>query len=212
MSSDGTVRPTGLVLCGGRASRFGADKALAPLHGESLLQHTLHRLESQVSALLLSVQSASTELESLGLELVPDLVQRHRGPLAGLYSGLQHLDDRGLGDWLLLTPCDAPFLPIDLASRLFGAVAEREFPISTARYAGVVQPTFSLWHVSMLDPVRDAVLGAGRGGLMSMLDCLPHISVDWAVSPQPPFFNVNTPEDLGEAGRLLDAAGGRDRH
>lgn len=201
-----------MVLCGGRSSRFGNDKALALLGGVSLTAHVLERLQPQVSSLFLSAQSETQGLRDLGVELVPDAVQRHRGPLAGLYSALQHVSDLELAEWLLLSPCDAPFLPPDLAGRLYQGAVEQDRAVSAARYGGIVQPTFSLWHLSVLPALREAVLDAGRGGLMTMLDCLPHATVDWEVAPVPPFFNVNTPDDLAEAGRLLDAAGAGGRH
>jgi molybdopterin-guanine dinucleotide biosynthesis protein A len=207
-----TIRPAGVVLCGGRSSRFGNDKALALLNGVPLTVHVLKRLRPQVSCLFLGAQSETPGLQELGVELIPDAVQRHRGPLAGLYSAMLHVADQGLAEWLLLSPCDAPFLPPDLAVRLSQGAAEQDRPVSAARYGGIVQPTFSLWHHSVLPALREAVLDAGRGGLMTMLDRLPHATVDWAEAPVPPFFNVNTPQDLADAGRLLDAAGAGGRH
>ena len=212
MNTASTIGPAGVVLCGGRSSRFGNDKALALLRGLPLTAHVLKRLQPQVSCLFLSAQSETPGLQGLGVELVPDAVRRHRGPLAGLYSALQHVADQGLAEWLLLSPCDAPFLPPDLASRLLQGAAEQDRPVSAARYGGIVQPTFSLWHCSVLPALREAVLDAGRGGLMTMLDRLPHATEDWEVAPVPPFFNVNTPDDLAQAGRLLDAEVARGRH
>lgn len=205
MNTAPTIRPAGVVLCGGRSSRFGNDKALALLNGEPLTAHVLRRLQPQVSCLFLSAQSETPGLQDLGVELIADAVQRHRGPLAGLYSALQHVSDQDLAEWLLLSPCDAPFLPPDLAGRLLQGAAEQGQPVSAARYGGIVQPTFSLWHRSVLPELREAVQDAGRGGLMTMLDRLPHATVDWPEAPVPPFFNVNTPDDLAQAGRLLDA-------
>lgn len=212
MNTTATIRPAGVVLCGGRSSRFGNDKALALLDGAPLTAHVLKRLQPQVSSLFLSAQSESTGLQDLGVELIPDAVKRHRGPLAGLYSALQHVADQDLAEWLLLSPCDAPFLPPDLAVRLLQGAAEQDRPVSAARYGGIVQPTFSLWHDSVLPELREAVLDAGHGGLMTMLDRLPHATVDWPEGTVSPFFNVNTPADLAQASRLLDAEVARGRH
>ncbi len=163
------------------------------------------RLEHQAGPIVLSVQERNPDLESYGLECVEDVVQRHRGPLTGLCSAMEWLDSHGGGDWLLMCPCDAPFLPHDLAMRLQGAAEESGRPVSVARYQDVLQPTFSLWNMEVFPAVREAVLEQGRGGLWQVLNTLPHTDVEWAVRNVPPFFNVNTPDELDQAARLLGA-------
>ncbi|NND45808.1 MAG: molybdenum cofactor guanylyltransferase [Xanthomonadales bacterium] len=204
--------PAGVILCGGQASRFGGDKARAALAGASLLQHVARRVAPQVSELFLSAQADTPLPDELDARLVPDAVQRHRGPLAGLYSALEYLQGEATADWLLLCPCDAPFVPRDLAARLAASVTGKDCLVAAARYDGVVQPTFSLWSLETLPAVRRTVLDQGAGGLMRMLDGLQHACVDWPAAEPPPFFNVNTPADLAEAERLLDAAGASGRH
>jgi len=106
-----------------------------------------------------------------------------------------------------LCPCDAPFLPPDLAARLTRCAAKRGVSVAVARYDGIVQPVFSLWRLDVLPLVKGMVLERGRGGLMSVLDEVPHAVADWPLQQPSPFFNVNTPEDLVEAGRWVDAPG-----
>lgn len=198
-------RPVAAVLAGGQSSRLGVpSKALARLSGKPLLEHVLARLAGQVSSVMISVQQTDPELAGYADELVVDVVQRHRGPLTGLCSALLRLDCRGRDDWLLLCPCDAPFLPLDLAGRLASAVSQTDRPVAVARYQGSLQPVFSLWSQATLPVIRAAVLDQQRGGLMSLLDEVPHVAVDWPEQAPDPFFNVNTPADLEQAERLLD--------
>ncbi len=169
-----------------------------------MIEHVIARVKRQADPVLLSVQDQGPETDALGLVNVPDIIQRHRGPLTGLCSAMQYLDAAERHEWLLLCPCDAPFIPEDLVSRLYQNAISAERPVSVARYEKVMQPTFSLWNLSVFPKVREAVITAGRGGLMSMLDRLPHVAVDWATTATPPFFNVNTPADLACAERTLD--------
>jgi molybdopterin-guanine dinucleotide biosynthesis protein A len=208
MSREGAVSPVGLVLAGGESSRFGEPgKALAGLGGQFLLQHVLGRLEPQVSRVLLSVHETRESYVALGFEQVVDVVERQRGPLTGLVSGLLRLECKGYGQWLLMCPCDAPFLPPDLSEKLTRCASEQNVPVAVARYDGIVQPVFSLWRQDVLPAIKSLVLERGRGGLMSALDEVPHAVVDWPLEQPPPFFNVNTPEDLAEAEQWVDAPG-----
>lgn len=201
----------GAILAGGRATRMGGTgKAFTPLHGRAMIERVIARLLPQVRSLLLCVDAPDAAFAALGLPLVTDVVRSHRGPLTGLCSALQHLRDRGAAQWLLLCPCDAPFLPRDLAPRLLVAAVEAGQPVASARYAGHAQPTFSAWHVDTCARVEAAALQRGQGGLMHMLDHLPHVMVDWPEREPPPFFNVNTPQDVALAAGWLDRGGDED--
>lgn len=206
----GARKPVGVVLAGGRSSRFGGRaKALAELGGKPLAQHVIERLAGQVNSLLISVQDTDPALTALGGEPVLDVVQRHRGPLTGLCSALLRLECRGPGEWLLLCPCDAPFLPRDLGARLAEAARASDQPVAVARYQGIVQPVFSLWSLAALPVVRAAVMDHSQGGLMRLLQDIPHALADWPEQEPNPFFNVNTPDDLEAAQRWLDDGTGQ---
>jgi molybdopterin-guanine dinucleotide biosynthesis protein A len=174
------------------------------LAGKPMIQHVIQRMMDQTEPLLVSVQDNQSEVNSHGLVSVPDLIQRHRGPLTGLCSAMQYLQEFADIKWLLMCPCDAPFVPRDLAVRLYRQAQQEEKRVSVVRYEQVIQPTFSLWNLSVFPQVYAAVTSAGRGGLMYMLDHIPHAEVDWEQGRVPPFFNVNSSADLVIAERLLD--------
>lgn len=204
-----TSQAAGVILAGGRSSRMGGlSKALFPLNDEALLSHVIRRLQPQLGSLLLSTEGPGSKLESFALPLVPDLLPRYRGPLTGLCSALQYLADKneaqkGWGGGLVLCPCDAPFIPPDLVERLVSAAMGNPKPVVVASYEGFLQPTFSLWQSHHLPAIHDAVVKRGDGGLKYMLRSLPHVIVEWVSAEPPPFYNVNTPEELQTAEEWL---------
>ena len=106
---------TGLVLCGGRATRMGGvEKALVPWAGRPLLAHVIDRLAPQVGAVALNVNRQAALYAGFGLPLWPDADDTLPGPLAGWLAAL----GRSPTEWLLSVPCDSPLLPADLAARL----------------------------------------------------------------------------------------------
>jgi len=195
----------GVILCGGQSRRMGrVPKATLALDGMPLLAHVIERVAPQVQELVLSVESDSPELADFGLEQVADPRPGHGGPLGGLLSSLQFTAVRH--EWLLLVPCDAPFLPPDLGERLYQQAVSSGRAGCVIRYGGEVQPTFSLWNRSLLPDLEAAVLERGMSGFKQYLASAPQALLDWerpeAPFAQPsPFFNINDPAGLAEAER-----------
>ncbi len=198
-------KPAGVILAGGRSSRMGVTrKALLELNGQPLIGHVIDRLADHLDPLLLSCESETSDFDSYGLTIVPDLLPDYRGPLTGLYSALQYLCIEGQNNGLVLCPCDAPFLPDNLVQVLLDADQSDHKPVIAISYQGVLQPTFSLWQNHHLPVIRQAVVEEGRGGLKNLLTSLPHKVVEWTTEEPSPFFNVNTPEELESAKLWLD--------
>ena len=167
----------------------GGLKALAPLGGVPMLQHVIDRMQGQVDVLFLSVERPLPVFEPFGLEQVPDPLPGSRGPLGGLASVLRRASEGG-SEWLLLAPCDAPFLPHDLASRLHGVAASECLPVAVARDDSGLQPAFSLWHRDVLANI-DRAVRSGMAGFRQFLEGNPHAAVDWPEVDPAPFFNIN---------------------
>jgi molybdopterin-guanine dinucleotide biosynthesis protein A len=200
-----SAKPAGVILAGGRSSRMGVTrKALLELHGQTLLARVIDRFQPHTGPLLISCESDTGDFDDYGLIVVPDLLTGFRGPLIGLYSALQLLVDRGQNTGLVLFPCDTPFVPHNLVQTLLDTVQDDHEPVVVVSYQGVLQPTFSLWQTHHLPVIREAVLNEGMGGLKHVLTSLPYKVVEWASSEPPPFFNVNTPEELQTAALWLD--------
>lgn len=198
--SAGRPSCAGAILAGGRSERMGGGhKALSALAGRPMIDHVIARLRGQAEPLLVSVESAGEDFARLAHTLVEDRVPSHRGPLTGLYSALQYLVDRLDAPWLLLCPCDAPFLPADLADQLLGAATGGGVGMAVAAYDGHLQPTFSAWHRDLLPEVRSRALEKTSFGVIDLVKSVPHARVEWPQQEPPPFFNVNTPEQLAQA-------------
>ena len=185
----------------------GGHKALQPLAGRLLLDHVIARLKPQCQRLLLSVERADDCWNEFGLPQVADLEPGSRGPLGGVLAALEATGHAGPG-WLLLAPCDAPFLPLDLARRLVEATGNSRALSALVSHRQQLQPTFSLWHTRLLPDLRAAVLEDGLRGLKEFLQSHAPAVVEWEDGGMGqvvnPFFNINTPDDLAAAEALLD--------
>ena len=93
---------TGVVLAGGRSSRFGTNKALALLEGRPLIQHATDCLQNLFSLCLVSANQPDA-YAFLGLPVIRD---RHpdQGPLSGIHAALS----AAATPWVFVTACDLP--------------------------------------------------------------------------------------------------------
>jgi molybdopterin-guanine dinucleotide biosynthesis protein A len=197
------IRPAGVILAGGRSRRMGqGPKALATLGEKPLLQHVIDRVAPQVSDLMLSVEHPDERLAAFGLPQFAD-PEPDAGPLAGLLTALDNLGPEHR--WLLLVPCDAPFLPTDLAVRLLERAGDCALPAAVVSYRSELQPTFSIWHSSVRRRLEKAVKGGMMAGFKQFLQIMDAAVLEWPVADRSPFFNINDPQALRKAGSLLDA-------
>ena len=200
------ARPAGVILAGGQSRRMGGgDKALMPLAGKPLLQHVIDRMAPQVNGLALGVERVTPALAAFGLPQLADPRPGHCGPLGGLLAAMRHFASRSR--WLLLAPCDAPFLPRDLASRLRACATEAGAPAACASWDGELQPTFSIFHCELLPQLEQAVMAEGQAGFKRFLRATGAAHCEWPADEEgsvvagapPPFFNVNDPAALEQA-------------
>jgi molybdopterin-guanine dinucleotide biosynthesis protein A len=118
------MRPAGLVLAGGRSSRFGAEKAAAILEGRPLLAHAHAALAPHCAAVAVSAQPGSQAeaiAHGLGLPVLPDEPGHPRGTLAGVVAGLAWAEAQGAAV-LAVAPCDTPRMGADAVARLIAAL------------------------------------------------------------------------------------------
>jgi len=195
----------GIILAGGRASRMGGhDKALTELGGRPLLLHVANRLAPQVAPIAVNANGDAGRLAGFGLPVIPDDDEDFLGPLAGILAGLRWAATLDLPpDSLATIAVDTPFFPVDLVARLRSAQTRADMIVLAATH-GRRHPTFGLWPLETLPRLAAHMEEGGSLKVADFVDTLPNAVVDFnAAGGHDPFFNVNTPDDLAEAERIL---------
>ena len=147
----------GLVLAGGRGTRLGGeDKGLVCLGRRPLVSHVLERLTPQVSEMMVSANRNRERYELLCPHVLHDAGTDFPGPLAGVLSGLR----AARKPWVAVVPCDTPFLPSDLVSRLAGGV-RNSAPVVAASTSGP-EPIFALVPSRLAEPLAVWLANGGR--------------------------------------------------
>ena len=141
---------TGAVMAGGRSARFGRDKALLELAGETLLARAVRRL-SQVCDSVVVVGPAERSVAVPGIRVITD---EHPGigPLGGIATALRAT----AAERLLVVATDMPLLNESLLRLL--VEHSTDYDVTIPRVEGRTQQLHAIY---------------GRG-------CLPHIDAQIA--------------------------------
>ena len=203
---------TGVVLAGGQSRRMGGgDKGLLELAGKPMLGHVIDRLSPQVGRVAINANGEPSRFAPFELPIVADTVSGFVGPLAGVLAGMRwSAGNASAARWIVTVAGDAPMLPLDLVSRLAGAVAVRKSAIALARSAGEVHPVIGLWPVALADDLETA-LEAGVRKVLHWTDRHGRVEVDFPMTrigriEVDPFFNANTPQELDSLRAMLAKA------
>jgi molybdopterin-guanine dinucleotide biosynthesis protein A len=200
---------TGVVLAGGQSRRMGGgDKGLLELAGKPMLRHVIDRLAPQVGRTIINANGDPQRFATFALPVVADTVEGFVGPLAGVLAGMRwSTGNVPAARWIVTAPGDAPLLPRDLVERMMEAVAEREDTIALAQSGGEMHPVVGLWPIALMQDleeqlkagVRKVLIWADRHGTVAVpFPCARFcgLSID-------PFYNANTPQELGELRAML---------
>ena len=167
----------GVVLAGGKSTRFGSDKALAELGGRTLIARAVDALSGLCEYVVVVGR------ETAPAPTLPDWPRANMGPLAGLAAALHLARDDGYAA-VLSCGVDSAGLPDDLLALLSPAPAYL-----------ADQPVIGLWPASA-SPVLDALLESdARHSMRAFAESIGAKPVKTATKPA----NINTPADLSAA-------------
>lgn len=205
MTSDPALPPTvGAILAGGLARRMGGgDKPLRTIGGRTVLARIVDRLTPQVTRLIINANDDPSRFDAFRLSVVADSLPDHPGPLAGVLAALDWAAADPAVAWVVTVPGDAPFMPRGLVRGLHAARKGRGTMFACAASQGRTHPVIALWPVAIRDELRRAVAEEGIRKIDLFTQRGGCAAAEWPATPVDPFFNVNTPEDLAEADRLV---------
>lgn len=186
-----------VILAGGAGQRIGGAKPMRLLGGRTLLSRALGHARQWSDDVAVAVRCPSQLGDTNARWIIDD--ETIEGPLGGLRAGLEFAS--GLGaDATLSIAADIPFLPTDLARALSGAIGRSNAAIASS--GGRLHPACGLWRPVVAGELRD-YLKTGRRSLGGLAEACGFVAVEWGTEPFDPFLNINSPQDLELAERLL---------
>uniref|UniRef100_A0A7C4QQ27 Probable molybdenum cofactor guanylyltransferase n=1 Tax=Schlesneria paludicola TaxID=360056 RepID=A0A7C4QQ27_9PLAN len=200
------MRHGAIVLCGGRSSRMGRDKATLPFGPELMLQRVVRLISEVVKPEhIVVVAAAQQNLPPLPGDIaVARDARPGRGPLEGLAAGLRLIG--GQLDAVYATACDVPLLVPAFARHLFTLLEDYDIAVPTE--GDFHHPLAAVYRPRVL-PAIERLLAAGelRPRALFAAVATREVPVDELRCVDPrleTLLNLNRPEDYHSA---LVAAG-----
>ena len=182
---------TGLILAGGQGRRMGGvDKGLRVLRGKPMIEWVLERFAPQVDEVLINANQNLDVYARFGHPVIPDEISGYAGPLAGLQCALS----AARHPLVATVPCDSPFLPDDLVTRLDTALRARQAQIAVARTRDQPHPVFCLCRRDVLPHLTRFLADGGRK--IDAWYATLHVTEVEFDDEADAFSNINTPEEL----------------
>jgi len=180
---------TGVILAGGQGRRMGGvDKGLQTLRGRPMIEWVLERFRPQVAEIVINANQNVQTYERYGLRVVADEIGGYAGPLAGLHAGLK----AAAYPLVVTVPCDSPFLPADLVSRMRTSLQRND--LAVAKTGDQPHPVFALMKRDVRESL-EAFLASGGRKIDAWYAALKVVEVRFDDEADA-FRNINTLEEL----------------
>jgi len=180
-----------IILAGGKSVRFdGHDKGLVKLDNKPLVSHVIDRVQPQLDDIIISANRNIKTYKHYSPLVIADDTSPYQGPLAGISAALSKCKH----EWVLIVPCDMPFLPENLVEQLQAGVVSNH-KLSIAKVNDRLQLAL-LINKSLLDSIRTALTNE-HNKVMQWVDSQQPAIVEFFDGDC--FANINSVEELNQS-------------
>jgi molybdopterin-guanine dinucleotide biosynthesis protein A len=204
------MKTTAIILAGGKSRRLGRSKAIEPIYGRSLIEHTIKRVKTCCDQILIVTSQEQVELfNGYETEILVDIYP-DKGPLGGIYTGL--IASRF--DRSIVVACDMPFLNRALLSYMMQDSAR--FDLVVPRLSSMVEPLHAVYSKDCLAPIEHLL----KQNKLSVFKLFPLVKTRYIEAEEInrfdpnhlSLFNVNTEDDLEKVRKLVKDGDNHNRH
>jgi molybdopterin-guanine dinucleotide biosynthesis protein A len=182
----------GIILAGGKSSRYGRNKALIEMNGIRLIERVIGVMEPVFEHLII-ITNTPQEYAYLQLPTYEDLI-KGLGPLGGIFTGLEAISDE-VG---FFVACDMPFLNSELIRHM--VETREDFDAVVPRIDWKIETLHAIYSKGCLPAIRELIDARNY----QVIKFLHKVRVRYveeeeirAFDPElKSFFNINRPEEL----------------
>jgi molybdopterin-guanine dinucleotide biosynthesis protein A len=189
---------TGIILAGGKSSRYGKNKALVEINGIRLIERVIGAVDSVFQHIIL-ITNTPDEYTYLELPTYEDLF-KGLGPIGGILTGLEALSDEAG----FFVACDMPFLNTALIRHM--VEVREDFDAVVPRIGWKMETLHAMYSKRCLPAIRRLI----DSREYQIIRFFHQIRVRYVDEDEirvfdphlRSFFNVNRPQEISAARKL----------
>ena len=196
-----------IILAGGQSERFGDQKAFAQIQGQSFYQRIIEVLDAtnMFNQIIISTNEQLEEKFDHFDVLVDKPVHRNKGPLAGIYTVMEHYKEEEL---FFVISVDTPMITQKAISNLYQFMVEHliEDQLDIAGFIADDRPipTIAFYSPNTFKVIAQAL----NSGDYSLKNVYTRVAHDWLDvkninSPNYWYKNINYQQDLASLEQTL---------
>ena len=194
----------GVILAGGKSSRFGEDKSTAKLGNKTLLDHTVNKIENEFNEILVISNNKEFNFKNNKIHVVEDCMDGQLGPLVGILTAMKWvIKNKKNYKWIASFPCDTPFFDIKLISEIKIKVKETSKKLIFLNSNKKRHNIFGLWSMDLIEILEKDIKNNFRK-VELWADKIGYENININEEKFDRFLNINTKKDLEKAKENLD--------
>mgnify|MGYP001010922752 FL=1 len=194
----------GIILAGGKSSRFGEDKSNIRLGNKTLLDHTIDKIEKEFSEVIIISNNKNYNFKNKKIYTVKDCIEGQLGPLVGILTAMKWVKENKKNyRWIASFPCDTPFFDTKLISKLKSKTKETSKKLIFLNSDKKRHNIFGLWSMDLIETLEKDIKNNFRK-VEIWADKVGYESININTEKFDKFLNINTKEDFEKAKKNID--------
>jgi molybdopterin-guanine dinucleotide biosynthesis protein A len=191
----------GVILAGGKSSRFGSNKSLSNLKNFKLIEHVIQKLNKKFDEILIVSNDSKLIIENKKINIIKDCIEGYLGPLAGVLSAIKYANNSKKYQWIMTFPCDTPFFDEIIIDQMIEKTTNSKEKIIFIKDKKQRHNIFGTWSTS-LEKILEEDLGNSYRKVDMWADKIGCSFIEKDLKNENEFLNINTKKDLFFAEKL----------
>ena len=194
----------GIILAGGKSSRFGEDKSTVKLGNKTLLDHTVNKIENEFNEILVISNNKELNFKNKKIQVIEDCIEGQLGPLVGILTAMKWVKENKKDyRWVASFPCDTPFFDINLTNKLKLKTNNTSKKLIFLNSEKKRHNIFGAWSIDLIEILENDLKKNFRK-VEIWADKIGYESININIEKFDNFLNINTKKDFEKAKKNIN--------
>jgi molybdopterin-guanine dinucleotide biosynthesis protein A len=194
----------GIILAGGKSSRFGEDKSTVKLGNKTLLDHIVNKIENEFNEILVISNNKELSFQNKKIQVIEDCIKGQLGPLVGILTAMKWVKENKKDyRWVVSFPCDTPFFDINLTNKLKLKTNNTSKKLIFLNSEKKRHNIFGAWSIDLIEILENDLKKNFRK-VEIWADKIGYESININIEKFDKFLNINTKKDFEKAKKNIN--------